>query len=116
MGLGFISTQGRLARKPFAVGVLTVYAAGIASQVLLSGEVIARAGLSPFIIVQAALIWAWLVLHVRRLRDAGQAPAAAVGLSLIYALSLALLLMLIAFLTNPYAVGPATAGERLAGD
>src|SRR5437764_962155 len=101
MGLGLISTQGRLGRKPFAVGVLTVYAAGIASQVLLSAEVIARAGLWPFIIVQLALIWAWLVLHIRRLRDAGKAPAAAIGVASIYALSLALLLMLIAFVTNP---------------
>ena len=116
MGLQIVSTQGRLARKPFAVGVLAVYAVGLASQVLLSGEVIARAGLWPFIIIQAVLIWAWLVLHVRRLRDAGQPPAAAIGVALIYALSLALLLMLIAFFTNQDAVGPPSAGEHLAGD
>lgn|SRR5438477_7694527 len=116
MGLEIVSIQGRLARKPFVVGVLAVYAAGAASQLLLSGEVIARAGLWPFIIVQAALVWAWLVLHVRRLRDAGQAPGASIGVALIYALSLALLLMLIAFLTNPDAVGPPGAGERPASD
>ena len=93
--------RGRLARKPFALGVLAVYLAGIAAQALLSGEVVARAGLWPFILAQAALIFLWLVLHVRRLRDAGQGPAAAIGVAFIYALAVALLLMLVAFLTNP---------------
>ena len=113
MDPALISTQGRLARKPFATGVIAVYAAGIASQFLLSGEVIARAGAWPFVLVQAALLWVWLVLHVRRLRDAAQSPAAAIGVAVVYALSLALLLMLIAFLTNPDAVGQQPGpGER----
>lgn len=112
MALALISTAGRLARKPFGLGVLAVYAAGIAAQFLLSGEVTARAGVGPFIVVQAVLIWVWLVLHVRRLRDAARTPAAAIGVALIYALSLALLLLLIAFLTNPDAVGQPGAGER----
>src|SRR2546423_1986955 len=99
--VSFASTKGRLARKPFTLGVLAVYAAGIAAQVLLAGDVIARAGPWPFVMVQAALLWAWLVLHVRRLRDAGKPPAAALGVAFVYALSLALLLMLITFLTNP---------------
>jgi uncharacterized membrane protein YhaH (DUF805 family) len=115
MDVALISTQGRLARKPFALGVLAVYLAGIAAQALLSGEVTARAGLWPFIIVQAALIWAWLVLHIRRLRDAGQPPAAAIGVALVYLLSLGLLLMLIVFFTNPDAAsGPV--GENPASD
>src|SRR5438105_2635268 len=101
MAPAIISTQGRLARKPFALGMLVVYAAGIGAQALLSGEVNARAGPWPFAIAQAALIWIWLVLHIRRLRDAGQPPAAAIGVALIYILSLALLLMLVVFLTNP---------------
>src|SRR5437764_7540910 len=113
--MDFISVQRRLARKPFALGALAVYAAGIAAQALLSGEMIARAGLWPFIIVQSALIWIWLVLHIRRLRDAGQPPAAAVGVAVVYALSLALLLTLIAFLTNSNTGGPLP-GERPAGD
>ena len=109
------STHGRLARKPFVLGVLAVYAAGIATQALLSGEVRAPAGLWPFFIAQAALIWAWLVLHMRRLRDAGQPPTAAIGVALIYALSLALLLMLVVFLTHPDAAsGPV--GEKPARD
>lgn len=111
-----VSPQGRLARRPFALGAVLVYVAGIAAQALLSGEVTARAGLWPFVIVQAALIWAWVVLHIRRLRDAGEGPAAAIGVALIYTLSLGLLLMLVVFLTNPDAVGPQTGGERSPGD
>ena len=110
------STQGRLARKPFALGVLAVWVAGIAAQWLLSGEVMARAGLWPFIAVQAALIWIWLVLHIRRLRDARQGPAGAIGVALVYALSIALLLMLVAFFTNPDAVDTQRVGENPAGD
>ena len=109
-----VSPKGRLARKPFALGVALVYVAGIAAQALLSGEVTARAGLWPFVIVQAALIWAWLVLHIRRLRDAGEGPAAAVGIALIYILSLGLLLMLVLFFTNPDGGGPV--GENPASD
>lgn len=106
-----LSTQGRIARKPFALAIVAVYAAGLASQALLSGAVIARAGVWPFIIVQAGLIAAWTVLHVRRLRDAGQGAAPAIGVALVYVLAIALLLMLVAFLTNPDAVGPAADGE-----
>src|SRR3954451_10904144 len=111
--------KGRLAQKPFAPGVTAVYLAGIAAQALLSGEVVSRTGLWPFIVVQAALIAIWLVLHVRRLRDAGQGPAAAIGIALVYVLSLALLLMLVAFFTNPNAVAASNAesvpDEGLAG-
>ena len=111
--------KGRLARRPFALGVTAVYVAGIAAQALLSGEIMACAGLWPFLVVQAAVIAIWLVLHVRRLRDAGQGPAAAIGVALVYVLSLALLLMLVAFFTNPNAVAPSNAQsvpeEGLAG-
>jgi uncharacterized membrane protein YhaH (DUF805 family) len=109
-------SEGRLARKPFALGVLGVWVAGIATQLLLTGDVTARAGIWPFVAAQAALIWIWLVLHIRRLRDAGQGPAAAVGVALIYLLSIGLLLMLVAFLTNPNAVGAPRAGESPASD
>jgi uncharacterized membrane protein YhaH (DUF805 family) len=114
--IAIASPKGRLARKPFALGVVLVYVAGIAAQALLTGEVTARAGLWPFVIVQAALIWIWLVLHIRRLRDAGEGPAAAIGVALIYTLSLGLLLMLVVFLTNPDAVPASAGGERPAGD
>ena len=72
---------------------------------LLGGEVRARAGLAPFMVAQVVLLWAWLAIHIKRLRDAGQGPAGAIGVAIVYALALCLLLMLIAFLTNPNAVG-----------
>jgi uncharacterized membrane protein YhaH (DUF805 family) len=112
--VSFASPKGRIARKPFALGVLALYVAGIAAQALLFGDVISRFGLWPFVAVQAALIWAWLVLHIRRLRDAGEGPAAAIGIALIYVLSLGLLLMLVVFFTNPDGGGPV--GENPAGD
>ena len=115
MDWAIVSTQGRLARKPFALGVLGVYIAGIAAQALLSGEVMGRAGPWPFIIAQAALIWIWLVLHIRRLRDAGQGPAAAIGIALVYVLALGLLLMLVVFFTNPDTVR-SRGGESPASD
>jgi len=111
----FVSPQGRIARKPFALSVLALYVMGIAAQALLLGEVIARLGLWPFVAVQVALIWAWLVLHIRRLRDAGEGPAAAIGIAMIYILSLGLLLMLVMFFTNPEA-GSGPVGENPASD
>ena len=98
--------KGGLAPRPFALGVFAVWIAGIASQLLLTGDVIARGGLWPFIIAQALLIAIWLALHIRRLRDAGQGPAAAIGIALIYILSIGLLLMLVAFFTHPDSVAP----------
>lgn len=103
MDASLLSFQGRLSRKPFWLAVIAIYLAGVAAQMLLSPNVTARGGLWPFIAAQVLLIWAWLVIHVRRLRDAGHGPAAAVGVGLIYALAVALLVMLILFLTNPNA-------------
>jgi hypothetical protein len=77
--------------------------------------VTARAGLWPFIVAQVALIAIWLMLHIRRLRDAGQGPAAAIGIALIYMLSIGLLLMLVAFFTHPGAIVP-RGGESPASD
>lgn len=99
----FTTTEGRLARKPFWVALIAIYLAGLAAQLLLGGEVRARAGLTPFAVAQVMLLWAWLSIHIKRLRDAGQGPAGAIGVAVIYALALGLLLMLIAFLTNPNA-------------
>src|SRR4051812_31071415 len=101
--------KGRLGQKPFALGGTAGYLAGGAAHALLSGEVVVRAGLWPFIVVEAALIAIWLMLHVRRLNDAGQGPAAAIGIAVVYILLLALLLMLLAFFTNPNAVAASKA-------
>lgn len=109
------STRGRLAPQPFALGVLGVWLAGLAAQWLLSGEIMARSGVWPFVAAQALLLWFWLTLHIKRLRDAGQGPAGAIGVALIYLLSIALLLMLVAFFTNPNAVETPGA-DRTAGE
>jgi uncharacterized membrane protein YhaH (DUF805 family) len=100
-GIGlFFSTQGRIDRKTFACCALAVYVAGFFSQALLSGSVIARAGLWPFIFVQAALIWAWLALHIKRLRDTNEGSAGAIGVATIYSLAISLLLLIIALFTG----------------
>jgi hypothetical protein len=57
-------------------------------------DVLTRAGLWPFIAVQAVLIWLWFVLHAKRLHDAGRTAGSAAGVALLYVLSLALLLIL----------------------
>lgn len=104
--------QGRLAPKPFWLGVVLVWIGGIASQFLLGGEIALRLGLWPFIVAQALLVWIWLLLHVRRLRDAGEGPAAVIGVTLIYVLSIGLLLLLVIFLTHPDAIIPSTGASR----
>jgi len=97
------SPHGRLSPQPFAFAVVAVYAAGIASQWLTTPEVIARAGLWPFTIAQAVLIWVWFALHAKRLRDAGRAVGLAAGVSLLYALSVALLIIVAASFFNTLA-------------
>ena len=111
----FTTTQGRLRRKPFWLGLIAIYLAGFAAQALLDGTVRARGGLAPFVAAQAALLWAWLAIHIKRLRDAGQGPAGAIGVAVVYALALCLLLLLIAFLTNPNA-SPGVEAERSGDD
>jgi uncharacterized membrane protein YhaH (DUF805 family) len=55
----------------------------------------------PFLIVQVVLIWLWIVLHRRRLRDAGRPSGMAIGIALLYALEVILLALLIWMLTAP---------------
>lgn len=94
----FLSASGRVGPKPFALAVVLVYVAGFASQALLSASVIARSGLWPFALTQAFLTWIWFALHAKRRRDAGAANVgAALGIAILYALSIALLLLVVAF-------------------
>ena len=71
--------------------------------------VIARSGLWPFAVVQASLIWIWFALHAKRLHDAGQPMTLAAGASVLYALSVVLLLIVATafFTTSPSAAGDA---------
>lgn len=87
----------RLGRGPFAVAAVVFYLASFASQVLLSGPVITRLSVVPFVAAQAALIWFWIVLHERRLRDAGHSTGIVFGVASVYALSVALLVILMWF-------------------
>lgn len=93
------SSSGRLPRKPFVIGVLVVYLASFLSQSLLGEPFILTAGLWPFTIAQLVLIWAWYVLHVRRLRDAGRSTGIALGIASIYTLMIVLLILVMAVLT-----------------
>ena len=70
-----LSRDGLLARGPFVLAVIAVYLASFASQLLLSAPVTAQVSVVPFVLVQVALIWLWIVLHTRRLRDAGRSSA-----------------------------------------
>ena len=97
----FTSSQGRLARKPFWLALAAVYLASFASHWLLTGPVTSRSGLWPFALVQAGVLWAWTVVHIKRLRDAGRPAAGAIGIAVLYGLSVALMLLLVAlFLTD----------------
>ena len=90
-----LSKNGRLARGPFLLAVIAIYLASFASQVLLSPPVTARAGGALFVVVQIALIWLWIVLHTRRLRDAGRPSGIVAGIAMIYVLEVVLLVLLI---------------------
>jgi uncharacterized membrane protein YhaH (DUF805 family) len=87
------SPQGRIAPRSFVIAALIVYGLGGASHFLTSPPVIARAGLWPFVAVQALLVWVWFVLHAKRLHDSGRTAGLAVGVALLYALSILLLLI-----------------------
>ena len=80
--------------RPFLAAIASVYIAGALSHWLTVPDVIARVGLWAFAAVQAALIWLWLVLHAKRLHDAGRGEGLAIAVALLYVLSLALLLLL----------------------
>lgn len=90
----FLSPSGRLRPRAFIYGALAVYLFGAASHLLTTPDVIGRAGLWPFVAVQAVLIWTWFVLHAKRLRDAGRGPGLALGIGLLYVLSIVLLMFI----------------------
>jgi hypothetical protein len=93
--LGFLfSPSGRLQPRAFVFAAGAVYAAELASQWLTAPAVTARAWLWPFLIVQAVLLWIWFALHASRLRDGGRSIGLAAGASVLYALSLVLLLII----------------------
>ncbi len=90
----------RIARGPFVLAVGAVYLASSVSQMLLSAPVTARMSVLPFIVVQAVLIWIWVVLHRWRLRDAGRPAGIVIGIALIYVLEVVLLALIIWAVTS----------------
>jgi len=93
----FLSPFGRLAPREFALATMLVYAAMMVSQVLLSGPMVARYYALPFILMQAGIVWSWLALHVKRLRDAGDGLEIAFAIAILYVLAMALLLLVMQF-------------------
>jgi hypothetical protein len=77
----------------FLGAAVVVYLIGAASHVLTAPAIISQAGPWPFAAVQAVLIWLWFILHSKRLRDAGLGTGLAAGVSLLYALSVLLLVI-----------------------
>ena len=63
---------------------------------LTGSNVVWRAGLWPFLFVQALLIWIWFAIHAKRLHDAGRTAGLVVGVSILYALSVVLLVIVAA--------------------
>ena len=94
MSLAHPRTNG-LARRPFALAVVAVYLVSFASQMLLSAPVTTRLSVVPFVLAQIALIWLWIVLHRRRLRDAGRPSGTVFGVAFVYALQVVLLVLLV---------------------
>jgi len=88
-----LSPTGRLRPRPFIYGALAVYLFGAASHLLTTPDVLRRGGLWPFIAVQLLLVWIWFSLHAKRLHDTGRSSGLAVGIGLIYLLSVVLLLI-----------------------
>jgi uncharacterized membrane protein YhaH (DUF805 family) len=84
---------GRLQPQPFILGAAAVYVAGAASHWLTTLNVTTHAGLWAFAAVQALLTWLWLVLHAKRLHDAGRNDGLAIAVALLYALSIVFLLI-----------------------
>jgi uncharacterized membrane protein YhaH (DUF805 family) len=97
----FLSTSGRLTRRPFAIAIILLYAVSFASQVLLSLPVMVHAHVAPFALAQGLIIWIWYALHVRRLRDAGRKASGALVIAILYGLAIMLLMLLIVLVLGP---------------
>jgi hypothetical protein len=95
------SSAKRLSRGPFALAAIVVYALSLASQALLSPPVTGRMSVVPFVVAQAVLIVLWVILHQRRLRDAGRTTGTTIGIAMIYALQAVLLTLVTIFLGTP---------------
>jgi uncharacterized membrane protein YhaH (DUF805 family) len=89
----------RLARGPFALAAIALYAISFVSQALLTAPVTKHVSVAPFVLAQIVVIWLWVEIHRRRLRDAGRPTGIAIGIAMVYALEVILLALLIWALT-----------------
>jgi hypothetical protein len=100
----------RLARGPFVLAIVAVYVASLGSQVLLSAPVTSRLSVVPFAAVQTVLILLWVLLHRRRLHDAGKPAGIVIGVALVYALEVVLLTLVVGLMLGSssasHGVGP----------
>jgi uncharacterized membrane protein YhaH (DUF805 family) len=91
----FFSLRGRVGPRAFGYAIAGVYCLSFLSQMLISPPVTGPFGLLPFVALQAMLVWAWLGLHVKRLRDAGYPSGPAIGIAALYALAILQLVLLV---------------------
>jgi len=100
---------------PFAVSALIIYVLSFVSQMLLSAPVVSRLTVVPFIAAQGVLIGLWIVLHRRRLNDAGRPWGTVIGIAAVYALEIALLVILAVFIgsLNTADDSGVTGGDRM---
>jgi uncharacterized membrane protein YhaH (DUF805 family) len=92
------ATSAGVKPGPFAVSALIIYVLSFISQMLLSAPVVSRLTVAPFIAAQVVLIGLWVVLHRRRLNDAGRPWGTVIGIAAVYALEIALLVILAVFI------------------
>lgn len=99
-----------MAPGPFTAAVCGVYIVGFTSQVLLSPTVTARFSVTLFALAQIVLLACWIVLHQRRLHDAGRPTAIVLGIATVYALEIVLLVIVVALMLSATAGASAGAG------
>jgi hypothetical protein len=97
---------------PFAAAVLLVYVLSFASQILLSPPVTSRLSVVPFVLAQGVLIGLWVVLHRRRLRDAGRPSGIVIGIAMVYALAVVLLVIAVWVILSGTTAGNDGAGSE----
>jgi len=105
-------TSAGIKPGPFAVSALIIYVLSFISQILLSAPVVARLTVAPFVLAQVMLIGLWIVLHRRRLDDAGRPWGTVIGIAMVYALEIALLVILAVFIGSLNAAGGGASGEN----
>src|SRR5947199_110462 len=80
----------RLAPVRLPRAAAAVYVLSFVSQMLLSAAVTERMSVFPFVVVQAVLIAYWVMLHRRRLADAGRPAGMVIAVAAIYTIEIVL--------------------------